>query len=101
MNVIQKRIILNNFQTLRYVLFDEKNRLPWATHLYYDDNKFKVNSRDERSYVVGKTWEFDSLEKASDKFFNILTSTVESEKLANKLGFSHPYSSPLWDNIER
>ena len=72
----------NNFQTLRYELFNEQSNLPWATHLFYRDNKFMINSRDERSYVVGVTWEYD---------------TIDAEHLASELGFSHPYSSPLWD----
>ena len=74
----------NNFQTLRYELFNEQSNLPWATHLFYRDNKFMVNSRDERSYAI-------------DKFMSILQQTINAEHLASELGFSHPYSSPLWD----
>ena len=34
----------NNFQTLRYELFNEQSNLPWATHLFYRDNKFMINA---------------------------------------------------------
>ena len=94
---IESRIKLNNFQTLHYVLFDESKRLPWATHLFYKNGVFQVNSRDERSYVVGETWIFNNFDDAVKKFIEILKDTVEAENLANLLGFSNPYSSPLWD----
>ena len=56
-----------------------------------------INSRDERSYVVGVTWEYDTINEAIDKFMSILKQTINAEHLASELGFSHPYSSPLWD----
>ncbi len=87
----------NNFQTLRYELFNERSNLPWAIHLFYRDNKFMINSRDERSYVVGVTWEYDTINEAIDKFMSILQQTINAERLASELGFSHPYSSSLWD----
>ena len=74
-----------------------QSNLPWATHLFYRDNKFMINSRDERSYVVGVTWEYDTINEAIDKFMSILQQTINAEHLASELGFSHPYSSPLWD----
>ena len=87
----------NNFQTLRYELFNEQSRLPWATHLFYKDNKFIVNSRDERSCVVGKAWEYDTIDEAKYKFMSILKQIINAEHLASELGFSHPYSSPSLD----
>lgn len=91
----------NNFQTLRYELFNEQSNLPWATHLFYRDNKFMINSRDERSYVVGVTWEYDTINEAIVKFMSILKQTIDAEHLASELGFSHPYSSPLWDEDKK
>ena len=94
---IESQIRENNFQTLRYELYNEQSHLPWATHLFYRNNKFMINSRDERSYVVGVTWEYNTLNEAKEKFMSILKQTVTAEQLASELGFSHPYSSPLWD----
>lgn len=37
-----------NYISLRYVLFDETNRTPFAVHIFYKDDLFMVNSRDER-----------------------------------------------------
>lgn len=96
-NELETEIRARDFDSLRYVLFDEQSRLPWATHLFYRDNKFMINSRDECSYVVGTTWEYDSIEEANAKFMSILKQTVNAELLAPELGFSHPYLSPLWD----
>lgn len=96
-NELETEIRARGFDSLHYVLFDEKNSQPWATHLFYRDNKFMINSRDERSYVVGTTWEYDNIVEAKDKFMSVLKQTVNAELLASELGFSHPYLSPLWD----
>lgn len=96
-NIVEKEIKERGLESLSYVLFDEDSRQPWATHLFFKDNKFQINSRDERSYIVGKTWEFDTMKEAWDEFFKILSLTVHAEQLANELGLSHPYPSPLWD----
>nr|WP_269450044.1 hypothetical protein [Streptococcus sp. DD12] len=32
-----------------------------------------------------------------DKSMSILKQTINAEHLAPELGFSHPYSSPLWN----
>ena len=100
-NIVEKEIKERGFESLSYVLFDEDSGRPWATHLFFKDNKFQINSRDERSYIVGKTWEFDTIKEAKDEFFKILSQTVHAEQLANELGFSHPYPSPLWDEEEK
>ena len=96
-NIVEKEIKERGLESLSYVLFDEDSRQPWATHLFFKDNKFQINSRDERSYIVGKTWEFDTMKEAWDEFFKILSLTVHAEQLADELGLSHPYPSPLWD----
>ena len=53
-----------NYISLRYVLFDETNRTPFAVHIFYKDDLFMVNSRDERAYVIGRTFEFDNFSEA-------------------------------------
>ena len=95
--IVEQEIKKRHFESLHYVLFDETKQLPWATHLFFKNGKFQINSRDERSYIVGKTWEFDTMNEAKDEFLKILSQTVHAEQLANELGFSHPYPSPLWD----
>ena len=77
-NLVEKEIKERGFESLYYVLFDEDSRKPWATHLFFKDNKFQINSRDERSYIVGKTWEFDTIKEAKDEFFKILSQTVHA-----------------------
>lgn len=100
-NIVEKEIKERGLESLSYVLFDEDSRQPWATHLFFKNGKFQINSRDERSYIVGKTWEFDTMKEAWDEFFKILSLTVHAEQLANELGLSHPYPSPLWDEEEK
>ena len=100
-NIVEKEIKERGFESLYYVLFDEDSRKPWATHLFFKNGKFQINSRDERSYIVGKTWEFNTMKEAKDEFFKILSQTVHAEQLTNELGFSHPYPSPLWDEEEK
>ena len=95
--IVEQEIKKRHFESLHYVLFDETKQLPWATHLFFKNGKFQINSRDERSYIVGKTWEFDTMKEAKDEFFKFLSQTVHAEQLANELGLSHPYPSPLWD----
>lgn len=96
-NIVEKEIKERGFESLSFVLFDEDSSQPWATHLFFKNGKFQINSRDERSYIVGKTWKFDTMNEAKNEFFKILSQTVHAEQLANELGFSHPYPSPLWD----
>ena len=95
--IVEQEIKKRHFDSLHYILFDEDSSQPWATHLFFKNGKFQINSRDERSYIVGKTWEFDTMNEAKDEFLKILSQTVHAEQLANELGFSHPYPSPLWD----
>lgn len=85
------------FESIYYVLFDEKKRLPWAFHLFYRDGKFMINARDDRSYVIGNTVEFDSFEEAKSDFINTLENYVEMNIQGKELGFTPDYPSPLWD----
>ena len=55
-------------ESLSYVLFDELSSQPWAFHLFYKDGKFMINTRDERSYIIGNTVEFNSFEEGFEVF---------------------------------
>ena len=94
---VEKEIREKGFENLYYALFDENSSQLWAIHLFYRNEKFMVNSRDDRTYIMGKTWEFDTMKEAKDEFFKFLSQTVHAEQLANEFGFSHPYPSSLWD----
>ncbi|WP_260442722.1 Imm59 family immunity protein [Listeria booriae] len=95
-NIISE-IKKNHYETLRYVLFNGKDRTPYAVHLFWEDGKFIVNSRDERSYVVGKSFEFNSFEEAKERFFRTLSLTIEISRSDIKDGYKADYPSPLWE----
>ena len=95
--IVEQEIKKRHFESLQYVLFDETKRLPWAFHLFYRDGKFMINSRDDRSYVIGNTVEFNSFEEAKADFINTLENYVEMNIQGKELGFTPAYPSPLWD----
>ena len=97
---IENKIKEKGLESLHYVLFDEKNSQPWAFHLFYKDGKFMINGRDDRSYVMGKTVEFDDFNEAEAFFISKLEHFVESNKQGIKVGFSPYYSSALWDKTD-
>ena len=84
-------------ESLSYVLFDEHSSQAYAFHLFCDNNKYKINTRDERSYVIGNTVEFNSFSEAKQYFIDKLERFVEVTLKGRKLGFVPPYPSPLWD----
>ena len=86
-----------NYISLRYVLFDETNRTPFAVHIFYKDDLFMVNSRDERAHVIGRTFEFDNFSEAEKKFFNVLDFIVREGRREISNRGSYMYSSPLWN----
>ena len=96
--IVEQEIKKSHFESLHYVLFDETKQLPWAFHLYQKNGKYYVEGRDERSYVMGNTVEFDNFKAAKLAFLERLEHFVESTKKGLKVGFSPYYSSPLWDN---
>ena len=96
-NDIEQEIKKRHFESLHYVLFDENKRLPWAFHLYQKNGKFYVDGRDDRSYIVGHSKEYDNFESAKKDFFEKLELVIESNKLNIQLGLSPEYPSPLWD----
>ena len=95
--IVEQEIKKRHFESLQYVLFDENKRLPWAFHLFYRDGKFMINSRDDRSYVIGNTVEFNSFEEAKADFINTLENYVEMNIQGKELGFTPEYPSKLWD----
>ena len=97
--IAEQEIKKRHFESLHYVLFDENKNLPWAFHLFYRDGKFMINGRDDRSYVLGKTFEFTNFLEAKDKFFKLLDFIVrEGRRDVAKRG-SYMYPSPLWDDV--
>jgi len=98
--IVEQEIKKRHFESLHYVLFDEDKNLPWAFHLFYKDSKFMINLRDDRSYIMGKTIEFDNFEEAKTAFISKLENFVESTRKGLKVGFSPYYSSSLWDEKE-
>ncbi|MGT2809878.1 Imm59 family immunity protein [Streptococcus intermedius] len=99
-NDIEQEIKKRHFESLHYVLFDETKRLPWAFHLYQKNGKFYVDGRDDRSYIVGHSKEYDNFESAKKDFFEKLELVIESNKLNIQLGLPEEYPSPLWDEKE-
>ncbi|MBC1935081.1 hypothetical protein HCA69_01795 [Listeria grandensis] len=95
--IIISEIKKKQYETLRYVLFNDKDNTPFAVHLFWLDGKFIVNSRDERSYVVGKSFEFDNFEKAKEKFFRVLFLSVKRNRSDVAEGYEADYPSSLWD----
>ena len=88
--IVEQEIKKRHFESLHYVLFDENKNLPWAFHLFYKDGKFMINGRDDRSYIMGNTIEFDNFEEAKTAFISKLENFVESTRKGLKVGFS-PY----------
>ena len=98
--IVEHEIKKRHFESLHYVLFDETKQLPWAFHLYQKNGKFYVEGRDDRSYVMGNTIEFDNFQDAKKVFFDKLELVIESNKLNIQLGIAVEYCSPLWDKEE-
>ena len=94
---LNKSIHEHGYENLYYVLFDEDSNLPWAIHLYYKNNKFIVNSRDDRSYIIGKSWEFENYEEAKHFFIKKMETFVQLNRLEIQTGHPPYYPSPLWD----
>ena len=98
--IIEKSISEKNYQSLVYVLFNEKDTTPFAIHLFFRDNLFIVNCRDDRSYIMGKTFEFTNFLEAREKFFKLLDFTVREGRRDVANSGSYMYPSPLWDKEE-
>ena len=93
---IEEEIERRHYNSLVYVLFDELNTAPFAIHIFYRDHLFMVNSRDDRSYVMGNTIEFTSFEDAKIAFLERLEHFVKSNQFKVKIGEKNILSiSPL------
>ena len=97
---VEKEIKEKKLESIHYVLFDENKNLPFAFHLFYKDSKFMINLRDDRSFIMGNTIEFDNFEEAKTAFISKLEHFVESTRKGLRVGFSPYYPSPLWDEEE-
>ena len=95
---VEKEIREKGFENLYYVLFNEQSSQPWAFHLFYRDGKFMINGRDDRSYIMGKSWEFENYEEAKHFLIKKMETFVELNRLEIQTGHPPYYSSPLWDN---
>lgn len=91
---VEKEIREKGFENLYYALFDEHSSQLWAIHLYYRD---MVNSRDDRTYIMGKTRKFDNFEEAKLFFLNLMESFIEMNRYFVQNGDSPYYSCSLWD----
>lgn len=98
--IIEESISEKNYQSLVYVLFNEKDTTPFAIHLFFKNNLFMVNCRDDRSYIIGKTFEFTNFLEAKEKFFKLLDFTVREGRRDVANSGSYMYPSPLWDKEE-
>ena len=98
--IVEQEIEKRHYESLHYVLFDETKQLPWAFHLYQKNGKFYVDGRDDRSYIVGHSKEYDNFGRAKKDFFEKLELVIESNKLNIQLGLPVEYTSPLWDEKE-
>ncbi|WP_228063990.1 Imm59 family immunity protein [Streptococcus acidominimus] len=97
---LSREIQKKGYMTLKYVLFNEADRTPFAIHIFYKDGDFMVNSRDDRACVYGKAFIFSNFQEAKLKFLSILDFIVrEGRREVQKRGF-YMYSSPLWDKTD-
>ena len=93
---LEKEIIQRNYTSLRYVLFNKSSKLAHATHLYYENNKFYIENRDERGELIGNPYIFQDFSKAKDYFFKVLGEVVALNNYYNNTFGEVPYDSPLW-----
>ena len=98
--IVEQEIKKHHFESLHYALFDENKRLPWAFYLFYRDGKFMINGRDDRSYIIGKSWEFENYEEAKHFFIKQMETFVQLNRLEIQTGHPPYYPSPLWDEKE-
>ena len=96
---IEEEIDRRHYNSLVYVLFDELNTAPFAIHIFYRDHLFMVNSRDDRSYIIGKSWEFENYEEAKHFFIKKMETFVQLNRLEIQTGHPPYYPSPLWDDV--
>ncbi len=98
--IIEKFISEKRYQFFIYILSNEKDTTPFAIHLFFRDNLFMVNCRDDRSHIIGKTFEFTNFFEAKEKFFKLLDFTVREGRRDVAESKNYMYPSPLWNKEE-
>lgn len=98
---LEKEISQRNYTSLRYVLFDKSSKLPHATHLYYENNKYYIENRDERGELIGNPYIFEDFIKAKNCFFEVLGEVVALNNHYNNTFGEVPYYSPLWSKLSK
>ena len=93
---LEKEISQRNYTSLRYVLFNKNSKLSHATHLYYENNKYYLENRDERGELIGNPYIFEEFSKAKKCFFEVLGEVVVLNSYYNNTFGEVPYDSPLW-----
>ena len=93
---LEKEISQRNYTSLRYVLFNKNSKLSHATHLYYENNKYYLENRDERGELIGNPYIFEDFSKAKKCFFEVLGEVVVLNSYYNNTFGEVPYDSPLW-----
>ncbi|WP_270615265.1 Imm59 family immunity protein [Streptococcus salivarius] len=93
---LEKEISQRNYTSLRYVLFNKNSKLSHATHLYYENNKYYIENRDERGELIGNPYIFEDFSKAKKCFFEVLGEVVFLNSYYNNTFGEVPYDSPLW-----
>ena len=93
---LEKEISQRNYTSLRYVLFNKNSKLSHATHLYYENNNYYLENRDERGELIGNPYIFEDFSKAKKCFFEVLGEVVVLNSYYNNTFGEVPYDSPLW-----
>ena len=98
-----KKTEIQNIKTWEgdYIFLDwlVKNKPFFSAKFNYKNNKFIVNSRDDRSYIIGKSWEFENYAEAKHFFIKKMETFVQLNRLEIQTGHSPYYPSPLWDDV--
>lgn len=95
---IKDKVSKKGYKTLRLVLFDKDNRLPYAVHFFDYNNKYYIENRDEKGELIGNPYILDNLEEAEKRLFEVLKQVVFLNKYYFKNFGEAPYNSPLWSN---
>lgn len=98
---LEKEISQRNYTSLRYVLFNKNSKLSHATHLYYENNKYYIENRDERGELIGNPYIFEDFSKAKKCFFEVLGVVVALNSYYNNTFGEVPYDSPLWSKLSK
>lgn len=97
---LQEQIEKEGLEELRFVLFDEDSNIPWAIHFFSREDKFIINRRDERTYIIGVEEIFTDFEEAKVELISYMKAYVRYNQSSVKSGFSGDYPCSLWDKSE-